>query len=100
MAYTTQQAIETLNGYLSINETDKEYIDDTKKRGFVLELSSGERIVIFVYPLVHKQDNTKNYFDNDDIRFNRLYVGRGAGKESACVRRRPAGRYIKDVRGI
>ena len=31
---------------------------------------------------------------------NRLYVGRGAGKESACVRRRPAGRYIKDVRGI
>ena len=22
------------------------------------------------------------------------------GKESACVRRRPAGRYIKDVRGI
>ena len=42
MAYTTQQAIETLNGYLSINETDKEYIDDTKKRGFVFELSSGE----------------------------------------------------------
>jgi hypothetical protein len=66
MAYTTQQAIETLNGYLSINETDKEYIDDTKKRGFVLELSSGERIVIFVYPLVHKQDNTKNYFDTRD----------------------------------
>lgn len=32
MAYTTQQAIETLNGYLLINETDKEYIDDTKKR--------------------------------------------------------------------
>lgn len=66
MAYTTQQAIETLNGYLLINETDKEYIDDTKKRGFVLELSSGERIVIFVYPLVHKQDNTKNYFDTRD----------------------------------
>lgn len=66
MAYTTQQAIETLNGYLSINETDKEYIDDTKKRGFILELSSGERIVIFVYPLVHKQDNTKNYFDTRD----------------------------------
>ena len=66
MAYTTQQAIETLNGYLSINENDKKYIDDTKKRGFVLELSSGERIVIFVYPLVHKQDNTKNYFDTRD----------------------------------
>lgn len=66
MAYTTQQAIGTLNGYLSINDTDKEYIENTKKRGFVLKLASGERVVIFVYPLVHKQDNTKNYFDTRD----------------------------------
>jgi MoxR-like ATPase len=66
MAYTTKQAIETLDGYLSINESDKEYIEDTKERGFVFELPTGERIVIFVYPLVHKQDNTKNYFDTRD----------------------------------
>ena len=66
MAYTTQQAIVTLNNYLAINESDKEYIEDTKNRGFVLKLSSGEKIVIFVYPLVHKQDNTKNYFDTRD----------------------------------
>lgn len=38
--------------------------------------------------------------ENNDIRFNRLYVGRGAGKKSACVRWRPTGRHIKDVRGI
>ena len=66
MAYTTQQAVDTLNGYLGISEERKEYIEDTKNRGFVLALDSGEKIVIFIYPLVHKQDNTKNYFDTRD----------------------------------
>lgn len=66
MAYTTQQAVDTLNGYLGISEERKEYINDTKNRGFVLTLDSGEKIVIFIYPLVHKQDNTKNYFDTRD----------------------------------
>ena len=37
---------------------------------------------------------------NNDIRFNRLHVGRGAGKKSACVRWRPTGRHIKDIRSI
>lgn len=32
----------------------------------MFKLPTGERIVIFVYPLVHKQDNTKNYFDTRD----------------------------------
>ncbi len=66
MAYTTRQAVDTLNGYLGISEERKEYIENTKNRGFVLTLDSGEKIVIFVYPLVHKQDNTKNYFDTRD----------------------------------
>lgn len=66
MAYTTQQAVVTLNGYLSIEESKKRYIDDTKNRGFVITLENGENIVIFVYPLVHKHDNTKNYFDTRD----------------------------------
>lgn len=66
MAYTTQQALNTLNGYLGIQEEMKEYIENTKKRGFILTLESGEKIVMFVYPLVHKQDNTKNYFDTRD----------------------------------
>ena len=38
--------------------------------------------------------------ENNDIRFNRLHVGRGAGKKSACVRWRPTGRHIKDIRSI
>lgn len=66
MAYTTNQAIETLNGYLGINDGEKEIIENTKNRGFVFSLPNGEKAVIFVYPLVHKQDNTKNYFDTRD----------------------------------
>lgn len=66
MAYTTQQAMNALDGYLGIQEDKKEYIEDTKNRGFVLTNDSGEKAVIFVYPLVHKQDNTKNYFDTRD----------------------------------
>ncbi len=66
MAYTTNQAIETLNGYLGINDSEKEIIENTKNRGFVFSLPNGEKAVIFVYPLVHKQDNTKNYFDTRD----------------------------------
>ncbi len=66
MAYTTNQAIAALNGYLGITDQDKEIIPDTKKRGFVYTLESDERVVIFIYPLVHKQDNTKNYFDTRD----------------------------------
>lgn len=61
MPYTTNQAIETLNSYLGINNSEKEIIDNTKNRGFVFTLPNGEKAVIFVYPLVHKQDNTKNY---------------------------------------
>lgn len=66
MAYTTQDAVVTLNGYLSIQEREKQYIEDTKNRGFVVTLENGEEVVIFLYPLVHKQDNTKNYFDTRD----------------------------------
>lgn len=66
MAYTTSQAVEVLNEYMGCDEALKQYIEDTKERGFVLSLKTGEQIVIFVYPLVHKQDNTKNYFDTRD----------------------------------
>lgn len=66
MAYTTSQAVEALNEYMGCDEALKQYIEGTKERGFVLSLKTGEQIVIFVYPLVHKQDNTKNYFDTRD----------------------------------
>mgnify|MGYP004455983595 CR=1 FL=1 len=68
MAYTANQACATLERYLQISEKgmQKQIIDKTKNRGFVLTIPNGEKIVIFTYPLVHKQDNTKNYFDTRD----------------------------------
>ena len=66
MAYTTSQAVEALNEYMGCDKVLKQCIEGTKERGFVLSLKTGEQIVIFVYPLVHKQDNTKNYFDTRD----------------------------------
>lgn len=66
MGYSANQAMETLNRYLNITEENKEYIDKTKKRGFLITLDSNEKIVIFLYPIVHKKDDTKNYFDTRD----------------------------------
>lgn len=66
MAYTTNQALETLNRYLGITDDEKQIIENTKRRGFVFSLPNGEKAAVFVYPLVHKQDNTKNYFDTRD----------------------------------
>lgn len=67
--YTAKNACITLDEYLGAAERQdisKSIIPETKKRGILLCLPNGEQIVIFVYPLVHKQDNTKNYFDTRD----------------------------------
>ena len=69
MAYTANNACVTLDGYLDIenrNDVTKSIIPETKERGYLLTLPNGEKIVVFTYPLVHKQDNTKNYFDTRD----------------------------------
>ena len=66
MAYTTQNARVALFRYLGIDESNIEYIPETSNRGFVLHLPNDSDVVIFIYPLVHKQDNTKNYFDTRD----------------------------------
>ncbi len=67
--YTANNACITLDEYLGVaerNDISKSIIPETKNRGILLRLPNGEQIVIFVYPLVHKQDNTKNYFDTRD----------------------------------
>ena len=66
MAYTTQNARVALFRFLGISEAQATAIPDTNNRGYQLKLPSGETVVLFVYPLVHKQDNTKNYFDTRD----------------------------------
>ena len=63
MPYTTQNAKNDLFAYLAISEQQVQYINDTNNRGMVLTLPSGTKVVLFLYPLVHKLDNTKNYFD-------------------------------------
>ena len=68
MAYTARQARETLDSYLGLTaeSENRTIIPNTVNRGFTLVLPSGETIVIYTYPLVHKQDGTKNYFDTRD----------------------------------
>ena len=68
MGYTANQACSTLDRYLQISDSGmhKQIIENTKNRGLLLTLPNDEKIVVFVYPLVHKQDNTKNYFDTRD----------------------------------
>ncbi len=66
MAYTTQKAIDAFDRYAKNLNMTKRPIPNTKNRGFLFETSHGDKFVVFVYPLVHKQDNTKNYFDTRD----------------------------------
>ena len=81
MAYTAKQAMDTFDKYLNIEHQEKNIIPDTKERGVVYQLLSGESIVIFIYPLVHKQDNTKNYFDTRDSGAHE----RGVAWRYACI---------------
>jgi len=66
MAYTANNACATIDAYLGLSEDNKRVIPNTKNRGIVVTLKNGEAAVIFIYPLVHKQDDTKNYFDTRD----------------------------------
>lgn len=66
MAYTANDARNTLFEYLNIDENEVEFIENTNKRGFIFKNSLGEKSVIFIYPISHKKDNTKNFFDTRD----------------------------------
>ncbi len=66
--YTANDACLTIERYLNTEEglIKKDIIPETKNRGIVLTLPNNEKVVVFIYPLVHKQDDTKNYFDTRD----------------------------------
>lgn len=66
MAYVTSQAITAFKTYAGTCVSQYQTINDTKDRGLLLTTVTGEKVVAFIYPLVHKQDNTKNYFDTRD----------------------------------
>lgn len=65
MAYKAKNAVETFLGYVNKKSNEVQYIPDTSERGILLE-SVGEKVVIFVYPISHKADGSKNFFDTRD----------------------------------
>lgn len=66
MAYTAKDASKTLFRYLNITEQSIKFIENTHKRGFIYNTASGEKCVIFIYPISHKADDSKNFFDTRD----------------------------------
>ena len=66
LAYTVGQALSTFHEYFENLGIETSEIENTKHRGLVGHLPDGEEFVMFIYSLVHKQDNTKNYFDTRD----------------------------------
>lgn len=65
MAYTKSDAKRTLYEYMGLDPENIVYVEGTDQRGFILE-HSGEKSVIFIYPISHKADDTKNFFDTRD----------------------------------
>lgn len=66
MAYTSRDATVTLFGYLNLDLQQTQFINNTNNRGFIYTHSSGESCVIFIYPISHKADDSKNFFDTRD----------------------------------
>ena len=64
--YTARDAIKTFHSYMNITHSEIKIIPKTENRGFVFNLNSIEKCVIFLYPIGHKSDNSKNYFDTRD----------------------------------
>ena len=66
MVYTTKNAIPIIEQYLNNINATKKIIDNTKNRGWLVNIGNAPGIVVFVSPIVHKLDETKNYFDTRD----------------------------------
>lgn len=66
MAYSAKDAKKTFLGYIGKTEDEIQFIENTSKRGLKLVLSTGEECVVFLYPISHKADDSKNFFDTRD----------------------------------
>lgn len=66
MPYTAKDAASTLFNYLNTTQQSVSFIENTNSRGFIYKTLSGENCVIFIYPISHKADNSKNFFDTRD----------------------------------
>ena len=63
MVYSAKNAKDTFLEYISVESEKIKYIDDTNNRGLELNLPNGEVCVIFLYPISHKADDSKNFFN-------------------------------------
>lgn len=66
MVYSAKNAKDTFLEYISVESEKIKYIDDTNNRGLELSIPNGEVCVIFLYPISHKADDSKNFFDTRD----------------------------------
>lgn len=66
MPYLARDAANTLFSYLGIDPTQVEFITDTNNRGFIYTIDEENKCVIFIYPISHKADDSKNFFDTRD----------------------------------
>ena len=64
MAYTAKDAVQTFLNYINLKK-NFEFIPETSNRGLILD-KDDEKVVIFVYPISHKADDSKNFFDTRD----------------------------------
>ena len=65
MVYKAGNAIKAIKNYMNLTDDKIEIINDTKDRGMCVDVYD-EKVVLFIYPLVHKKDDSKNYFDTRD----------------------------------
>lgn len=66
MAYSAKDAKNTFLGYINMNENSIQFLEETSNRGLILRLPTGEDCVVFLYPISHKADDSKNFFDTRD----------------------------------
>ena len=66
MAYSAKDAMNTFLSYIGAKEEELEFIEETNKRGMLLTLLNEEKCVVFLYPISHKADDSKNFFDTRD----------------------------------
>lgn len=65
MAYTAKDAVNTFLNYINKSQSDIKFIKNTCNRGILLN-NGIEDVVIFIYPISHKSDDSKNFFDTRD----------------------------------
>lgn len=66
MAYSAKDAMNTFLSYIGVKEEELEFIEETNNRGMLLTLPNKEKCVVFLYPISHKADDSKNFFDTRD----------------------------------